>query len=323
MGMQSSVLPFVTAIALTFLRFLPRGKAPKPPYPPGPTGKNIPTYDPWVQYSDWGKEYGKLAYIRSQNILIINDLQVATDLLQSRAHIYSDRDPSFKPDLWHFHILDRFPWLRYMPSWIPGCTFKRITDQCLQGVREINAIPFDTAMNNLKSGIGTSLIAELATQNEGDQDEIDAIKVMGFSSSLGKPGQIRSFLLAMVMHPDVQTKGQEEIDRVIGMDRLPTFEDRRSLPYVESIYREVMRLHPPLPLGISHVSIKDDFYRGYLIPQGCIVIPNLWAINRDPDMYPEPDIFSPERFFNSHQGPFSSINDISAFGFGRRFVFVL
>ena len=63
-------------------------------------------------------------------------------------------------------------------------------------------------------------------------------------------GSISSFLLAMVMHPDVQVKGQEEIDRVIGRDRLPTFEDRRSLPYVESIYQEVMRMDPPVPLCI-------------------------------------------------------------------------
>lgn len=63
---------------------------------------------------------------------------------------------------------------------------------------------------------------------------------------------ISSFLLAMCLHPDVQNKGQEEIDSVIGTNRLPNLEDRRSLPYVEAIYREVMRLHPPLPLGTRH-----------------------------------------------------------------------
>lgn len=60
---------------------------------------------------------------------------------------------------------------------------------------------------------------------------------------------ISSFLLAMTLHPEIQRKGQEEIDVVIGKDRLPTFEDRLSLPYVEAIYREVMRLHPPIPSG--------------------------------------------------------------------------
>jgi len=72
----------------------------------------------------------------------------------------------------------------------------------------------------------------------------------------------------MVLHPDVQTKGQEEIDRVLGGSRLPTFEDRPFLPYTEAIYREIMRLHPPLPLGVEHSLIEDDFYLGYHIPKG-------------------------------------------------------
>lgn len=98
---------------------------------------------------------------------------------------------------------------------------------------------------------------------------------------------ISSFLLAMTLHPDVQAKGQEEIDRVVGKGRLPTFEDRPSLPYVEAIYREILRLHPPLPLGkyfqtkldisifdrenllgVPHRLIEDDFYHGYHIPEG-------------------------------------------------------
>jgi len=129
---------------------------------------------------------------------------------------------------------------------------------------------------------------------------------------------ISSFMLAMTLHPDAQTKGQEEIDHIVGKDRLPTLDDRPSLPYVESIYRETMRLHPPVPLGIAHRLIEDDFYHGYYIPKGCVVVPNIWAMNRDGDVYSRPDEFLPERFLEAPSGPFTSINDIHAFGFGRR-----
>jgi hypothetical protein len=52
---------------------------------------------------------------------------------------------------------------------------------------------------------------------------------------------ICSFLLAVVLHPEVQKCGQEELNRVIGHDRLPTFDDRPALPYIEGIVKEVFR----------------------------------------------------------------------------------
>lgn len=57
------------------------------------------------------------------------------------------------------------------------------------------------------------------------------------------------FVLAMVLYPDVQKCAQAEIDSVIGNDRLPLFEDRESLPYVDAIVREVLRWEPSVPLG--------------------------------------------------------------------------
>lgn len=58
------------------------------------------------------------------------------------------------------------------------------------------------------------------------------------------------FVLAMVLCPDVQKRAQAEIDSVIGRDRLPTFEDRASLPYIDAIVRETFRWQPVVPLGI-------------------------------------------------------------------------
>ena len=60
---------------------------------------------------------------------------------------------------------------------------------------------------------------------------------------------LSSFILFMVQNPDVQKKAQEEIQKVIGPDRLPTYEDRANLPYVESIMVEVLRLRPPVSTG--------------------------------------------------------------------------
>ena len=49
------------------------------------------------------------------------------------------------------------------------------------------------------------------------------------------------FILAMTLFPDKQKKAQQEIDTVIGLNRLPEFSDRGSLPYVEALVQEVLR----------------------------------------------------------------------------------
>jgi cytochrome P450 len=87
---------------------------------------------------------------------------------------------------------------------------------------------------------------------------------------------IAVFFLTMVLFPEAQQKGQEEIDRVIGKDRLPDFADRENLPYVNAIVQEVLRWHPVGPLAVAHVATEDDTYEGYFIPKGTLVIPNVW-----------------------------------------------
>ncbi|KAF9066797.1 cytochrome P450 2 Le.CYP2 [Rhodocollybia butyracea] len=421
------LFPFsgIAALALALLYLISRRcqlKSATVTFPPGPKSPKLPTLDAWVKYQEWGREYGDFIYIGERKMLIINNSQVAIDLLEKRARVYSDREASWTVkacgaervmtlqgytarwrsnrkvfnqifrrsdssrfyavqyakvadflcsmvvapekimqhtmalsqgimfaslygiDIDHddtlawraletnnifgeiflngFPALERFPWLRFMPSFFPGCGFKQTAREFQENFDDLDTIPFDRAVNNMKMGTRTSVIAELALQNEGRPTEIEMIKRMGSTSFIAASdttmSSISSFLLTMTLHPEVQAKGQSEIDRVIGRDRLPTFEDRQSLPYVEAIYQEVMRLHPPLPLGIRHVSTEDDFYKGYHIPKGCAVVPNIWAMNRDPNVYSEPDKFIPERFLDSPTGPFTSINDIYAFGFGRR-----
>jgi cytochrome P450 len=65
-----------------------------------------------------------------------------------------------------------------------------------------------------------------------------------------------TFILAMVLYPDVQARAQAEIDSVIGSDTLPTFEDRASLPYVDAVVRENYRWKPIGPLGDFHCSVS-------------------------------------------------------------------
>lgn len=72
----------------------------------------------------------------------------------------------------------------------------------------------------------------------------------------------------MATHPNIQRKAQEEIDRVVGSDRLPDFADEALLLYVQALSREVSRWRPVVPLGLFHATSSDDVYDGNYIPAG-------------------------------------------------------
>ncbi len=77
-----------------------------------------------------------------------------------------------------------------------------------------------------------------------------------------------TFIHLIAKHPEVQRKAQEEIGHIIGNDRLPNFGDRPNLPYIEAIYRELMRFTPPIGVGLPHALTEDDIYEGYFLPKG-------------------------------------------------------
>jgi len=62
-------------------------------------------------------------------------------------------------------------------------------------------------------------------------------------------------MLAMIAYPEKQKKCQEELDRVIGPARMPTFEDRNNLPYVSATVRELLRWRPVIPLGEAFLEL--------------------------------------------------------------------
>ena len=82
----------------------------------------------------------------------------------------------------------------------------------------------------------------------------------------------------MSLHPEIQQKAQSEIDRVVGLDRLPGLKDREKLPYVDAIVREVLRWQPVAPMGLPHMTTKDDICEGYLIPKGALILANIWFV---------------------------------------------
>jgi len=126
-----------------------------------------------------------------------------------------------------------------------------------------------------------------------------------------------TFILAMVLHPEVQDKAQRELDKVVGNARLPNFEDRAELPFVRAIVLECLRWQPVVNLGLPHVVTEDDVYRGMIIPANTVVWANVWGILHDEENYPAPHEFNPDRFVEP-ASPGVNQYPSEAFGFGRR-----
>jgi len=116
----------------------------------------------------------------------------------------------------------------------------------------------------------------------------------------------------------VQKKAQAEIDAVIGNDRLPCFQDRDDLPYVNALASEVLRWQVVVLSGVAHCAAQDDIHNGYFIPKGTLVTPNIWNMLHDERVYPDPMTFDPSRYIASGgKVPQKDPREL-CFGFGRR-----
>ncbi|KAL4923087.1 cytochrome P450 [Aspergillus undulatus] len=223
------------------------------------------------------------------------------------------------PGTW---LVDAVPILRHVPAWFPGAGF-RLTAQLLwQDLQSMADVPFRFVQEQINvHSVQGSYVANLLKDRDipsGSKEETD-VKWTAVSLYFGGAdttvSTISSFYLAMALYPDVQKRAQEEIDRVVGRDRLPGYEDRDNLPYINALVKEALRWHPVTPMGVAHSSMEDDVCDGYHIPKGSIIMPNIWAFCHDPKDYKDAMSFKPERFLgdNPELDPYSF-----AFGFGRR-----
>ncbi|EJT98455.1 cytochrome P450 [Dacryopinax primogenitus] len=134
-------------------------------------------------------------------------------------------------------------------------------------------------------------------------------------------GAVHFFCLAMLLHPEAMKTAQKQIDEVCGKNP-PTFKDRERLPYLQALLRETMRWRPSVPASIPHVACEDFHYKEWVIPKGTMCIGNIWSINRDPEFFPEPEKFRPERYLDEKGQLRPSLpgyhDDILAYGHGRR-----
>jgi len=228
-------------------------------------------------------------------------------------------------------LLDFFPILTHIPEslrQIPGLSWIfeaiRIHKPFLEHMK-VSTV--DTVQQQMAAGVARpsfvsshleNMHREGANSNLTLQDIQGAAQVMFVGATETTWTTMLAFFWVMAKNPEVKRKAQQELDRVVGIGRLPDFRDRASMPYLECVLEETLRFHPAVIIGVPHSTVEDDMYKGMFIPKGSTVIANIWAMCHDENVYKRPDEFYPERFLPQPLGYGERRLNGMNFGFGRR-----
>ncbi|KAJ8700830.1 hypothetical protein PTI98_003818 [Pleurotus ostreatus] len=223
-------------------------------------------------------------------------------------------------------LLDILPFLQYLPAWFPGTGPAIRAREWRPMFRRVYDYPYEQVEKKMAEGVaGDSILARVlakfSTRNSVPEEEIEYVKLatgaMYRAAVETTWSTIAVLFMTMILYPECQKRAQEEIDRVIGSERLPEFEDKDSLPYTTALVHEVLRWHPVIPLAIPHRSVQDDVYKGMFIPKGTTILANVMGMALDEKTYKNPSVFNPSRFLPKPNGDDEPLFG-SAFGFGRR-----
>uniref|UniRef100_A0A670IR26 Cytochrome P450 4V2 n=1 Tax=Podarcis muralis TaxID=64176 RepID=A0A670IR26_PODMU len=140
-----------------------------------------------------------------------------------------------------------------------------------------------------------------ATDDDGNKmnyldirEEVDTFMFEGHDTTTAA---MNWCIYLLARHPEAQRKVHHELDEIFGnSDRHVTMDDMKQLRYLDCVIKEALRLFPSVPLFARKLS-EECYIRGFRVPKGVDALILPFALHRDPDVFPEPEEFRPERFF--------------------------
>uniref|UniRef100_A0A0C9S7A2 TSA: Wollemia nobilis Ref_Wollemi_Transcript_9408_1861 transcribed RNA sequence n=1 Tax=Wollemia nobilis TaxID=56998 RepID=A0A0C9S7A2_9CONI len=227
-----------------------------------------------------------------------------------------------------FNLGDFFPWLKWL-EFLQGNqremrNLSGRRDEILQKLIE-NHRKAESERKGNSNLIDTLLSLVDRGEDYCDNDSIVKATIMSLiNAATDTTATTLEWAMASLLNrPDICRKAQEEVDVIVGRDRVVELSDLPKLSYLEAIIKETLRLYPAGPLLLPHMSTEHCTVGGFEIPVGTRLLVNVWAIQRDPGAWERPLEFEPERFLeNRHLYPVDAkgVEDFKfiPFGCGRR-----
>ncbi|KAH8831093.1 cytochrome P450 [Flagelloscypha sp. PMI_526] len=223
-------------------------------------------------------------------------------------------------------LVEAFTWMQYLPDFLAPWRVWAL-EWSKKDSEFLEKLYYDVDAR-MKNGQQHPCVASSLIENETEdftaREKAWTLASIAFASDTISTALVW-FVWVMGRYPEVQTEIQQELDKVVGRERMPDFNDFESLPFLRATVIELLRWIPIGPVGIPHSTTSDDVYRGYFIPKGTMCISNVCMINRDPTVYgPDADLFRPSRHIDPSTGklrpPHPLTHDESqiTYGFGRR-----
>ncbi|KIX94575.1 uncharacterized protein Z520_09621 [Fonsecaea multimorphosa CBS 102226] len=200
------------------------------------------------------------------------------------------------------HLVDQYPVLEKLPKALQW--WRKKYEPYHQKELQLWLGLWKALQTQMAKGIRTGCFAEKFMEVDYPKmgiSENQAAYVAGTMIEAGSDTTqltLNSLILGLVAFPETVEKAHRELDNVVG-HRMPTFEDFNQLPYIRAMVKEVLRWRTASNDHFQHFSTGDVVYKDYFIPAGSCIVGNVWALNFDPVLFPDPQRFYPDRYLDT------------------------
>ncbi|XP_057680091.1 cytochrome P450 3A40-like isoform X2 [Corythoichthys intestinalis] len=171
----------------------------------------------------------------------------------------------------------------------------------------LKTIKSDRKKNNCKSRVDfmqlmvDSQISESSKENMNDQKGLTDHEILSqamifiFAGYETSSSSMCFFAYNLATNPHIQKALQEEIDETFPNKVRPNYDDLMQMEYLDMVMNESARLYP-IATRLERVAKTSVEVCGVTIPKNSVVMVPIYALHRDPSLWPEPESFKPERF---------------------------